>query len=1449
MKKLIPFIALLTLLLALVSCNDLLPIDSESTDTGTVDTGDKPTPDDDFLLKLDELKKKNTGSTVGEADRSWQYYSHYKYVNVFPNEDFKLPEVSYAVKYSDKEISAGVKEINYAVGSYKIFYTYDEYARSAYADKGDISIDMLGQGSGRAVVCIERKYDYTYGDEVALRNLAVIDGKTCIVLDRIGKGVTSSEPVTRVDFIYLDNSLDVLKEAKPEGEIIVVDNVIETDATYDLCYELANKLDGDYYNQFDAVMSDELKTSMSSIETKEEFIPTKYWKRAGYWHGGVLTADYDVISNAGELLRFADNALRINTSVFEDNVILLIRRREGSEWGENVGFKNLTVKDGEVYIVLDRYGDDLSSPLERTYADFLIIPKDRIPDTVTKQGKIKVISNDFWIRDDETWDVIHDKLRKENTEQDKLTEEVERPWTLYNYYDYINTYAKDSYKMPEVPYAVKYFDKEISEGIRKIDYAVGSYDIFYSYEDYEKSAYADITPTGSDPFANEGDAVMCIKITYDYTYGEEIAFRNLSLIEGKVCIVLDRVGTEPASSEPVTRVEFINLKKSDIPDRILKRGEITVVDNLIETEEDIDFYRELAKGSGGYYEKLDSEAKAEIFGAIHDTEMRTVSLPINYMKYYGDWAGYILNADYVTVSSVEELSALVSDTSGIDASIFDENVVLCLKRHYGSPIEHEAGFKNLTVKDGELYIAVDAKVSNRTEESCEAYVDFIVIPKDEIPDTVSKEGKINVVSNETDYFDEEILQSYYESLKKRDPGPDYIIGVEPGKEWLYYRHYDYVNTLPKKELDLPTVSYSVKYFDKEISEGVSEINYAVGSYKIFYSYEEFSKSVYADMDYDWVSIKYDLENGHGAVICIERKYDYSYGQEMAFRNLAVIDGKVCIVLDRMDTETISSEPVTYVDFLHLESLRYIPEGTAPEGEIFIIDNRIETDELTDLCRELANKSDGEYYLQFEGEMTSELNSAIHKLSAKKKEIPMQSWKHAICWQGGIFSGKYEIVSSVEELSKLARDADKIDPSIFDDNVILCVERHENVVWGENIGFKNLTVKDGEIYIVLDRYCGDNAGDACWSYADFIIMPKDKIPEIMGTEGNINIISNDFYILDDKALELKYEELKNSAWSDYYKIAGYHNNSDLKDVIDAIHADLTGTLRDVPITIESDRTIGEYRAFNTYEQYEKAFKLEYKYQECNESIKPFFDDNVLVYIVGKYDPNDGGIEGFRNITWRIEDGATIVLDRNKCIRYYGDKNELCGIYIWVPRDEIDGYVNGSGRITILYDQTVPDEEIEYYRDLASKSGQYYENFEGDATKAYENGNIVNYFAPLKYSMTYNIWYGRLTVTNYKIISDYASLSEYTVKGEIDETVFENNVLLYVERCYSSINGSDLGFRNFEVKDGQLYIVVDRAEGLMESDALDPHADFIVIPKEKLPEGVASEGTIKVINSIQ
>ena len=54
----------------------------------------------------------------------------------------------------------------------------------------------------------------------------------------------------------------------------------------------------------------------------------------------------------------------------------------------------------------------------------------------------------------------------------------------------------------------------------------------------------------------------------------------------------------------------------------------------------------------------------------------------------------------------------------------------------------------------------------------------------------------------------------------------------------------------------------------------------------------------------------------------------------------------------------------------------------------------------------------------------------------------------------------------------------------------------------------------------------------------------------------------------------------------------------------------------------------------------------------------------------------------------------------------------------------------------------------------------------------------------------------------------------------------------------------------LKDGKLYIVVDRQESLINgNEALDPHADFIVIPKDKLPDGIAGEGIIEIVTNIQ
>ncbi|MGM9665561.1 MAG: hypothetical protein ACI3XX_03375 [Eubacteriales bacterium] len=292
----------------------------------------------------------------------------------------------------------------------------------------------------------------------------------------------------------------------------------------------------------------------------------------------------------------------------------------------------------------------------------------------------------------------------------------------------------------------------------------------------------------------------------------------------------------------------------------------------------------------------------------------------------------------------------------------------------------------------------------------------------------------------------------------------------------------------------------------------------------------------------------------------------------------------------------------------------------------------------------------------------------------------------------------------------------------------------------------------------------------------------------------------------------------------------------------------GKMRDVPIMLKPDRSLGAYKAFNTFEEY--AADVE----NAQDDIKSYFEDNVLIYIVGKYDPEAGSIKGFRDITWEIGGEACIVLDRYKYVdSRLDDKTEYYGFYIFVPRDEIP-YIDGlstTGSITILEHQIISDEEIAYYRELANKDSDYYEDFDGDTSGICNKlgKSIKGYFIPIRYSEEYEFWYGRLTVTDYKIISDYASLSEYTVEGEIDKSLFDNNVLLYVERCYGNDRGSDLGFRDLTLKDGQLYIVVDRSESFLDAlDVVDPHADFIVIPKDKLPEGVASEGRIRIVNDI-
>lgn len=338
-------------------------------------------PDDDFLLKLANLR--------GEEDPEYWAGKHYKYVNAYPKDGCKLPDVLYGVKYSDKETAEGFKDIEYVVGSYKIFSTYDEYLK--YADVPEGTDNPFKDGNS-VVICIERRYDYECGEEIAFRNLTLIDGEVCIVVDRIGKEITSSDPMIRVDFISLTIDSNLLESLKPEGEIIVIENRIETDELTDFYRDLAKKSDSDdYYQKIDGDTSGVCNKLDKSI--KDYSIPIEYSKKYDFFYGRVTVTDYKLISDYASLSEYTVNG-KIDEGIFDNNVILYVERCYEIINGNDIGFRDLMLKDGKLYIVVDRQeslinGNEALDP----HADFIVIPKDKLPDGIAGEGTIEIVTN------------------------------------------------------------------------------------------------------------------------------------------------------------------------------------------------------------------------------------------------------------------------------------------------------------------------------------------------------------------------------------------------------------------------------------------------------------------------------------------------------------------------------------------------------------------------------------------------------------------------------------------------------------------------------------------------------------------------------------------------------------------------------------------------------------------------------------------------------------------------------------------------------------------------------------------------------------------------------------------------------------------------------------------------------------------------------------------------
>ena len=99
---------------------------------------------------------------------------------------------------------------------------------------------------------------------------------------------------------------------------------------------------------------------------------------------------------------------------------------------------------------------------------------------------------------------------------------------------------------------------------------------------------------------------------------------------------------------------------------------------------------------------------------------------------------------------------IIGNEKGIDASIFEDNVIIFTTRMYGL-LRTPVGFKNLAFRDGKMVIVAD--LDDNEMDGCtqmDYYLDFIIVPKSEIPEGTAKDGRI------------EILDRYLRSATNKD---------------------------------------------------------------------------------------------------------------------------------------------------------------------------------------------------------------------------------------------------------------------------------------------------------------------------------------------------------------------------------------------------------------------------------------------------------------------------------------------------------------------------------------------------------------------------------------------------------------------------------------------------------------------------------------------------------
>ena len=198
--------------------------------------------------------------------------------------------------------------------------------------------------------------------------------------------------------------------------------------------------------------------------------------------------------------------------------------------------------------------------------------------------------------------------------------------------------------------------------------------------------------------------------------------------------------------------------------------------------ERLDFYSGLLAKNGDYYRSIVVEPWFHGFGSeLNDKQLRVSAafsdslydyikkasirtdkeLPLKLEhEWENEHATWISESNYKIISSVDELpefsweiekvfgkvEKVVGNKNGIDASIFEDNVIIFTTRMYGL-LRTPVGFKNLAFRDGKMVIEADLDNSmDSGSTAIDYYVDFIIVPKSEIPEGTAKEGRIEILN-------------------------------------------------------------------------------------------------------------------------------------------------------------------------------------------------------------------------------------------------------------------------------------------------------------------------------------------------------------------------------------------------------------------------------------------------------------------------------------------------------------------------------------------------------------------------------------------------------------------------------------------------------------------------------------------------------------------------------